>query len=423
MLYHLYELNQAALRPARAAAEAYRLLFRNPLNPAYHTPLGRGAAAALELFERSTRRYRKPAWNIRTTSVDGREVAVRARRAIAKPFCKLVYFERDLPPARRRKDSKVLIVAPMAGHYPTLLRGTVRDMLPDHEVYVTEWRDARRVPRSAGPFDLDDYVDYIIEFIRYFQGDVHVMAVCQPTVPVFAAVSLLAAMRDRAVPRSMILMAGPIDTRISPTEVNCFAEGRSIEWFERNVITQVPWPHQGMMRHVYPGFLQLSGFMGMNLDRHITAHRELFHNLVRGDGDSADKHREFYDEFLAVMDLTAEYYLQTIKTVFLDHALPKGEMVHRGRPVDPEAIRRVALMTVEGEKDDISGLGQTYAAHSLCKNLPASMKRHHLQPGAGHYGVFNGSRFRAEIVPKINDFIATHQRRKGLLARSFSRMS
>jgi poly(3-hydroxybutyrate) depolymerase len=423
MLYHLYELNQAALSPARAAAEAYRLLFRNPLNPAYHTPLGRGAAAALELFERTTRRYRKPAWDIRTTPVDGREVAVRTRRIIAKPFCSLVYFERDLPQSRRRKDSKVLVVAPMAGHYPTLLRGTVRDMLPDHEVYVTEWRDARRVPRAAGRFDLDDYIDYLIEFIRYFQGDVHVMAVCQPTVPVFAAVSLLEAMRDRAIPRSMILMAGPIDTRISPTAVNCFAEGRSVDWFERNVITQVPWPHPGMMRHVYPGFLQLSGFMGMNLDRHITAHRELFHNLIRGDGDSADKHREFYDEFLAVMDLTAEYYLQTIQTVFLDHALPKGEMVHRGRPVDPQAIRRVALMTVEGEKDDISGIGQTFAAHALCKNLPASMKQHHLQPGAGHYGVFNGSRFRAEIVPKINDFIATHQRRKGLLARSFSRMS
>jgi poly(3-hydroxybutyrate) depolymerase len=423
MLYHLYELNQAALSPARAAAEAYRLLFRNPLNPAYHTPLGRGAAAALELFERTTRRYRKPAWDIAYTAVDGNEVAVRTRRVIAKPFCNLTYFDREVTPTRRRKDPKLLIVAPMAGHYPTLLRGTVRDMLPNHEVYVTEWRDARRVPRSAGPFDLDDYIDYIIEFIRYFQGDVHVMAVCQPTVPVFAAVSLLEAARDRAIPRSMILMAGPIDTRVNPTEVNCFAEGHSIEWFERNVITQVPWPHPGMMRRVYPGFLQLSGFMGMNLDRHITAHRELFHNLVRGDGDSADKHREFYDEFLAVMDLTAEFYLQTIKTVFLDHALPKGEMVHRGRLVDPRAIRRVALMTVEGEKDDISGIGQTYAAHNLCKNLPAAMKEHHLQPAAGHYGVFNGSRFRAEIVPKINRFIATQQRPKGLLGRSFIRMS
>jgi poly(3-hydroxybutyrate) depolymerase len=259
--------------------------------------------------------------------------------------------------------------------------------------------------------------------MRYFQGDVHVLAVCQPAVPVFAAVSLLEAMRDRSRPHSMILMAGPIDAQVNPTAVNRFADGRSVEWFERNVITQVPWPHPGMLRRVYPGFLQLSGFMGMNIDRHITAHRDLFHNLIRGDGDSADKHREFYDEFLAVMDLTAEYYLQTIKTVFLDHALPKGEMVHRGRPVDPGAIRRVALMTVEGEKDDISGIGQTFAAHNLSKNLPASMRAHHLQPGAGHYGVFNGSRFRAEIVPKINAFIAAHQRRRGLLARSFSRKS
>jgi len=307
-----------------------------------------------------------------------------------------------------------LIMAPMAGHFPTLLRGTVRDMLPHHEVYITEWRDARRVPRSAGSFDLDDYIDYVIEFIRYFQGDVHVMAVCQPTVPVFAAVSLLEAERDRSAPRSLILMAGPIDARENPTAVNRFADGRSLEWFERNVITQVPWPHKGMMRHVYPGFLQLSGFMGMNLDRHITAHRELFHNLIRGDGDSADKHREFYDEFLAVMDLTAEYYLQTIDTVFLRYALPKGEMVHLNRRVEPEAVRRVALMTVEGEKDDISGIGQTFAAHNLCTNLPSSMRQHHLQPVAGHYGVFNGSRFRAEIVPKINNFIAANQRRRGL---------
>lgn len=421
MLYHLYELNQAALTPARAAADAYRLLFRNPLNPASHTPIGRGAAAALELFERTTRRYRKPAWDIGTTEVDGREVQVRERVLIGKPFCNLVHFERAVSTRRRAKDSKILVVAPLAGHYPTLLRGTVRDLLPHHDVYVTEWQDARFVPRAEGPFDLDDYIDYVIEFLRYFGGDVHVLAVCQPTVPVFAAVALMEGRGDPAVPHSMILMAGPIDARENPTAVNRFAEGKPLNWFRHNVIAQVPWPYPGMMRLVYPGFLQLSGFMGMNLDRHVTAHRELFHNLIRGDGDSADKHREFYDEFLAVMDLTAEYYLQTIDSVFLEHRLPQGLLVHRNTRVDPGKIRKVALMTVEGEKDDISGIGQTFAAQTLCSSLPDAMREHHLQPGVGHYGVFNGSRFRAEIAPRIRDFIAAHQRRRGVLARAFGR--
>jgi poly(3-hydroxybutyrate) depolymerase len=421
MLYHLYELNQAALSPARAAADAYRLLFRNPLNPASYTTLGRSAAAALELFERTTRRYRRPVWDIGETEVKGRKVPVRERTLIAKPFCNLVRFERELSRWRLRADPKVLVVAPLAGHFSTLLRGTVRDLLPNHDVYVVEWQDARFVPRADGPFDLDDYIDYIVEFIRFFGGDVHVMAVCQPTVPVFAAVALMEAANDPAVPCSMILMAGPIDARESPTEVNRFAEARSIEWFRRNVITQVPWPYPGVMRNVYPGFLQLSGFMGMNFDRHVTAHRELFHNLIRGDGDSADKHREFYDEFLAVMDLSAEYYLQTIETVFLEHKLPKGTMLHRNRVVDPGKIHRVALMTVEGEKDDISGIGQTFAAQILCTNLADAKRGHHLQPGVGHYGVFNGSRFRAEIAPKISSFIAKNQRRKGILARALGR--
>jgi poly(3-hydroxybutyrate) depolymerase len=421
MLYHLYELNQAALSPARVAADAYRLLFRNPLNPASYTPLGRSAAAALELFERTTRRYRKPIWGIEETEVGGRKVAVRERTLLTKPFCKLVHFERDVSAWRGHRDSKLLVVAPLAGHFPTLLRGTIRDLLPHHDVYVTEWQDARFVPRADGSFDLDDYIDYIIEFLRYFRGNVHVMGVCQPTVPVFAAVAAMEAMSDPAVPLSMILMAGPIDARENPTAVNRFAEGRTLEWFRRNVITQVPWPYPGMIRMVYPGFLQLSGFMGMNFDRHVTAHRELFQNLVRGDGDSADKHREFYDEFLAVMDLSAEYYLQTIETVFLEHKLPKGQMVHRNVLVDPGKVHRVALMTVEGEKDDISGIGQTFAAHILCKNLADSMREHYLQPGVGHYGVFNGSRFRAEIAPRINNFIATHQRRRGVLARAFGR--
>jgi poly(3-hydroxybutyrate) depolymerase len=419
MLYHLYELNQAALTPARAAADAYRMLFRNPLNPAAYTPLGRSAAAVLELFERTTRRYRKPEWDIKDVEIGGRKVRVHERFLISKPFCNLIHFERDVSIWRRRRDPKLLIVAPLAGHYPTLLRGTVRDLLPDHEVYVTEWQDARFVPRAAGPFDLDSYIDYIIDFLRFFRGNVHVMAVCQPTVPVFAAVSLMEAANDPYVPRSMILMAGPIDARESPTAVNEFAKERTLNWFRHNVITQVPWPYPGMMRLVYPGFLQLSGFMGMNLDRHITAHRELFQNLIRGDGDSADKHREFYDEFLAVMDLTAEYYLQTIGTVFLEHKLPRGIMVHRNILVDPGRIERVGLMTVEGEKDDISGLGQTGAAQILCKNLASSMRDHYVQPGVGHYGVFNGSRFRSEIAPRIHNFIKTHQRRRGILARAF----
>ena len=421
MLYHLYELNQAALSPARAAADAYRLLFRNPLNPASYTALGRSAAAALELFERTTRRYRKPVWGIDQTKVKGREVAVRERILVSKPFCKLVHFERDVSAWRRHKDPRLLVVAPMAGHFSTLLRGTVRDILPHYDVYVTEWQDARYVPRAEGPFDLDVYIDYIIEFLRVFRGNVHVMAVCQPTVPVFAAVALMEAMGDRAAPRSMILMAGPIDARQNPTAVNRFAEGRTVDWFQRNVITQVPWPYPGVMRMVYPGFLQLSGFMGMNFDRHVTAHRDLFHNLIKGDGGSADKHREFYDEFLAVMDLTAEYYLQTIETVFLEHRLPKGQMIHRNRLVDPAKIQKVALMTVEGEMDDISGIGQTFAAQNLCTNLADSSRAHHLQPGVGHYGVFNGSRFRTEIAPKIRSFIGKHQRRKGVLARAFGR--
>jgi len=423
MLYHLYELNQAALHPARATAEAYRLMWRNPLNPASRTALGRGAAAALELFERSTRRYRKPAWEIDSVEVDGRDVTVIPRIVLSKPFCDLVHFERRLTGPRRRKDPKVLVVAPMAGHFATLLRGTVRDLLPDHDVYVTEWHDARFVPRAAGPFDLDVYIDYITEFIRIFRGNVHVMAVCQPTVPVFAAVSLMEAAKDRAVPRSMILMAGPIDARQSPTAVNRFADNRPLSWFRHNVITQVPWPYPGMMRHVYPGFLQLSGFMGMNINRHLTAHRDLFHNLIRGDGDSADKHREFYDEFLAVMDLTAEYYLQTIETVFLEFKLPKGEMQHRGVPVDPAKVQRVALMTVEGEKDDISGLGQTQAAQTLCKNLPDGLRAHHLQPDVGHYGVFNGSRFRQEILPEIRSFIRARQRPLSILQRALARVA
>ena len=269
----------------------------------------------------------------------------------------------------------MLIVAPMSGHYATLLRGTVEAFLPTHEVYITDWADARMVPVTEGRFDLEDYIDYVIEMLHVLGGNMHVIAVCQPSVPVVAAVSLMEANRDPFVPLSMTLMGGPIDTRRNPTAVNNLAAERGIEWFRNNVITKVPFPHPGLMRDVYPGFLQLSGFISMNLDRHTDAHKALFANLVKGDGDLVDKHREFYDEYLAVMDLAAEYYLQTVDVVFVKHALPKGEMTHRGKPVDPSKITRVALMTVEGEKDDISGLGQTEATHALVSAYPAASPR------------------------------------------------
>jgi poly(3-hydroxybutyrate) depolymerase len=281
-------------------------------------------------------------------------------------------------------------------------------MLPDHEVYVTDWRDARMVPLTEGFFDLDDYIDYMIAMFRHLGPDTHVIAVCQPSVPVLAAVSLMSEDRDPDLPKTMTLMGGPIDTRMTPTAVNRLAKARGTPWFRENTIMKVPFPHPGFMRDVYPGFLQLSGFMAMNFDRHVTAHKEFYGHLIDGDGDSAEKHREFYDEYLAVMDLTAEFYLQTVDTVFVRHALPNGQMTHRGRRVRPEMIRRTALLTVEGERDDISGVGQTKAAHALCTNLAHDKKQHYLAKGVGHYGVFNGSRYRADIQPRIADFIRKH---------------
>ncbi len=410
MYYQLYEMNHAAMSPMRAAADATRLYFDSPLNPLSQTPLGRSIAAACEVFERTTRRYAKPAFGLTSTSVRGVRVGVEEEVVWTRPFCNLVHFERKLPDPSKR-DPKLLIVAPMSGHYATLLRGTVEAMLPRHEVYITDWVDARTVPLAEGRFDLDDYIDYVIAMIHHLGPDTHVMAVCQPAVPVFAAVALMEEANDPLAPSSMVLMGGPIDTRVNPTAVNTLAQERGLEWFKRHTIMTVPWPLPGFLRAVYPGFLQLGGFMGMNLDRHILAHREFYDHLVQGDGDSAGKHREFYDEYLAVMDLTAEFYLQTVDTVFVRHALPKGEMMHRGRKVDPSAIRRTALLTVEGERDDISGVGQTEAAHRLAVNLPDDKRYHYLQTGVGHYGVFNGSRFRSEIAPRISDFVWTHDRR------------
>ena len=407
-MYWLYEMSHAALNPSRAFADATRLMFKNPLNPLAGTTFGKSVAAACEVFERSTRRYGRPEWGIKTTLVGGERVPVHIATVWERAFCRLVHFERDFEHVPHRPQPRLLIVAPMSGHYATLLRGTVEAFLPNHDVYLTEWIDARMVPITEGGFDLDDYINYIVSILHFLGGDVHVVAVCQPSVPVVAAVALMEQADDPDVPRSMVLMGGPIDTRVNPTAVNALAESRGVDWFRRNVIAKVPFPHPGVMRDVYPGFLQLYGFVTMNLDRHIEAHRNLFHQLVEGDGDSAQKHREFYDEYLAVMDIAAEYYLQTVDTVFVRHALPEGVMSHRGELVDPAKIRRVALMTVEGEHDDISGVGQTEAAHRLCVNIPPDLKTHWLQPAVGHYGVFNGSRFRSEIAPRISDFVLSH---------------
>ncbi|MBP2237862.1 poly(3-hydroxybutyrate) depolymerase [Sinorhizobium kostiense] len=409
MFYQLYEMNHAMMAPWRAAADAMRLAYRNPMNPVSHTYFGRAAAAGLEVFERATRRYGKPEFGLAETVVDGQPTPVREKIVWRAPFCNLIHFERSLA-AGKAADPKVLIVAPMSGHYATLLRGTVEALLPHSDIYITDWMDARMVPLSEGTFDLDDYIDYVIQILHFLGPDTHVVGVCQPAVPVLAAAALMEADNDPLSPASMTLMGGPIDTRINPTGVNQLAERRPVEWFRDNVIMPVPWPQPGFMRMVYPGFLQLSGFMSMNLDRHLIAHKEFFAHLVKNDGDAADKHREFYDEYLAVMDLTAEFYLQTVQVVFMQHALPKGEMVHRGKRVDPTAIRRVALLTVEGENDDISGVGQTRAAHTICTNIPQHMREHYMQPDVGHYGVFNGSRFRREIAPRIVAFQRAHSR-------------
>ena len=405
MLYHWYELGHAAVRPARVAAGSVRLMLAHPFNPLMHTAIGRSAAAALEVFERTTRRYRKPEFGINSTVVDGEPVAVKEEVVDQRPFCRLIHFKRGIAAARAKADPRILLVAPMSGHHATLLRGTVETLLRDHEVFVTDWRDARNVPATDGPFTLDDYIDYIIGYCRLLEGDLHIMAVCQPAVPVLAAVARMEEAGDPSVPRSLVLLGGPIDTRVNPTAVNRLAEERGTDWFARNVVTQVPWPHPGHGRPVYPGFLQLTGFMSMNLDRHVTAHKDLFLHLVEGDGDSAEKHREFYDEYLAVMDLAAGFYLQTIDSVFVHHKLPRGLMYHRQARVELGSIKRPALMTVEGEKDDITGTGQCAATLELCSGIPKSRKYHYEQKDVGHYGIFNGSRFRKGIAPRIAQFV------------------
>jgi len=408
MLYQLYHWNRQLSQPMRMSADWLQELYTSPYNPWSETRFGKSMAAGAEIVSRLTRDYGEPDFALDSTVVDGHEVAVNEEILVRKPFCNLVRFRRDLTGLPARQDPKVLVVAPMSGHFATLLRGTVQALLPEHDVHITDWIDARGVPLAQGNFDLDDYIDYIQEFLRYIGPPAHVIAVCQPSVPVMGAASLMAAADDPRQPRSITLMGGPIDTRISPTMPNDLATRNSMMWFRQAVISNVPMGFPGVMRRVYPGFLQLTSFISMNLDRHISAHLRQFEHLVRGDGDSAEGHRRFYDEYLAVMDLTAEFYLQTVEKVFVRHDLPNGTFKHRDKPVDPSLIRRTALLTVEGENDDISGVGQTEATHTLCPNIPAAKKIHYLQPKVGHYGVFNGSRFRAEIAPRIVDFVLSN---------------
>ena len=405
MLYHVYEMQRVALAPMRMAATSALSMLDLPFNPLRETPLGRISAAALDSFEHTTRAFGKPAWGLPTTRIDGADVAVHEEVALRKPWCDLLRFRRE---THRPQDPTVLMVAPMSGHYATLLRGTVQAFLPDHNVYITDWRDARDMPAMGPDFNLDDYVDYVTAFIEHLGPDCHVIAVCQPAVPVLAAISLMNAEAPHAAPRSMTLIGGPIDTREGPTAVNAFAKSRNLEWFRRNVIHRVPFGNMGFMRQVYPGFLQLAGFMAMNLDRHMQAHWEMFQHLVEGDGEPLASKRAFYDEYRAVMDLPSDYYLQTIERVFQEHHLARGMFRHREQLVEPAAIARTALLTVEGERDDISGIGQTRAAHALAHHLTPEKHAHWEQPGVGHYGLFNGRRFNADIAPRIKQFITQH---------------
>jgi poly(3-hydroxybutyrate) depolymerase len=393
MLYSLYEAQHTALLPFRYWAELSRGWFGHPFSPFAHLPHSRRVAAASDLFLRLTGRYAKPQWNI-----EGAEVEV----ALERPFCRLIHFKQPNPPAR-----KVLVVAPLSGHHATLLRETVRSLLAEHDVWVSDWVDARMVPLSEGPFHLHDYIDYVREWITLLSPDLNVVSVCQPTVPVLSAVSLMAC-HGEVQPRTMVMMGGPIDARRSPTAVNNLATRKPHSWFEHTVIQRVPEKYPGYMRRVYPGFLQHLGFVAMNPDRHVDAHWDYFNHLMVGDDESAEKHRDFYDEYNAVLDLPAEYYLETVRTVFQDFALPKGRMFVRGELVRPQAITGAALLTIEGELDDISGNGQTEAAHALCLNIPAAQREHFLAPGVGHYGIFSGRRWREVVFPRVRDFIARH---------------
>ena len=405
MLYETYQAQSDALAPIRFLAQSMRGMLSQPWPLFAYHPLVRGAAAACEMVARAGMGHERPPFGIKSVAIAGKTVTVSEAVVARHPFCTLLHFKKE---DVEHPGPRVLVVAPLSGHFATLLRGTLETLLQDHDVYVTDWANARNVPLLYGRFDLDDHIDLMIAYMRELAPDLHVVAVCQPSVPVLAAVALMAADRDPDQPNSMTLMGGPIDTRVNPTAVNRLATTRSLAWFERHVVAAVPARYPGAFRRVYPGFVQLAGFMTMNLDRHVTAHVDLFRHLVEGDGESALATKKFYDEYMSVMDLSADFYLQTVQRVFQDHALPLGRFVSRARKVEPKAIARTALLTVEGENDDICAVGQTSAAHELLTGLKSGKKKRYVQPKVGHYGVFNGRRWREEIYPKMRDFIRAH---------------
>ncbi len=410
MLYQLHEMQRTFLNPLMQWAEASSKLFSNPVSPFAHTPFSQRIAAGYELLYRLGKDYEKPAFGIDTVTVNGKPVGILEHVEVTKPFCRLLHFRKNLSASETGALAQptVLLVAPLSGHHSTLLRDTVRGLLADHDVFITDWTDARMVPLSEGAFHLDDYIFYVQDFIRHLGPDVHVISVCQPTVPVLAAISLMATNKDAKLPKTMTMMGGPIDPRKSPTAVNNLATEKPFSWFENTVIYPVPPNYPGFGRKVYPGFLQHAGFVAMNPGRHAQSHREFYMHLVRGDDEPAESHRKFYDEYNAVLDMPAEYYLDTIKTVFQEFSLPKGTWEVGGQLVRPQDITNVALLTVEGELDDISGAGQTQAAHELCSGIPATMQEDFVVPQAGHYGIFSGRRWREIVLPKITGFIKQH---------------
>jgi poly(3-hydroxybutyrate) depolymerase len=403
MLYQIYDWQRTAMQPWRMFAQAANEIYGHPDSPLSYLPGSRNVAAAFDLMTRLTQRYERPPFGISTVMSGGREYAVREVYDVQRPFCRLLHFVREGAP----KQPKVIVFAPLSGHFATLVRDTVKTLLADHDVWVTDWVDAKEIPITVGAFHFDDYVGYVRDFLTFLGPEANAVSVCQPTVPVLAAVSLMSEAGE-ALPRTLTMMGGPIDTRRSPTAVNTFATQRPLSWFEAKVIQRVPMAYPGFMRRVYPGFLQFAGFVAMNPDRHMESHVQYYQHLVEGDGESADAHRRFYDEYNAVMDLPAEYYLETVERVFQKHLLARGELVVSGQRVRPEAIKGTALFTIEGELDDISGNGQTEAAQGLTPGIPARNKQHFEAKGVGHYGIFSGRKYREMIYPRIKDFVARH---------------